>query len=354
MEPRKLLDKKLYEDEVQSQDSTDTAHSELIPYTESQSARESFAASSKAQSRRDTLASFGSSSNPPSGRKSTPPSDLASFAGESPDSPTHPTDLPSAPEEISLISPPLTPPPSLPARPPANPAIEKRIATPAVPHRPENSRENQPTSPARPPIARSSYLTSANLDLSPTSSVSSLQSDLIPQSKAHPRVQIDPKRSLVPAQRRPWSELTKVETEETTTHKKRKQNREGEDPASLFDDQEVYKVAHFIPKCSFTPAHLVEDTIQQQMVMNLPNLKIVIVRLVPGQRLDDFVNPDGDITGHILRSQKSKLHIKIHVNEHNFSQGDYFYVPRGNSLSLQNKSERLAVLLQLVVTKACD
>ena len=90
------------------------------------------------------------------------------------------------------------------------------------------------------------------------------------------------------------------------------------------------------------------------MAINVPGLKVVVLKLLPGQTIDPLVNPQGDMTGSILRSQRNMLQVRIHVNEHGFSQGDYFYVPRGNALTLSNKSERMSAILQLVITKNCD
>lgn len=175
----------------------------------------------------------------------------------------------------------------------------------------------------------------------------------LPGSKYRPRVLIS---STNTPERRPWSAVTLAEENTAkASRKRRKPDKDGGPPPSLFDDDpDVYKVAYFIPRTAFTPTHLVAAEIDQQMAINVPGLKVIVLKLLPGQTIDPLVNPQGDMTGSILRSQRNMLQVRIHVNEHGFSQGDYFYVPRGNALTLSNKSERMSAILQLVITKNCD
>lgn len=178
-----------------------------------------------------------------------------------------------------------------------------------------------------------------------------VKANAVPGPKSHPRVVIHQNET---PERRPWSEVIRG-NEETAKANRKKQKPDGNTPMSLFaDEPDVYKVAYFIPRSAFTPANLVAAEIDQQLALNVPGLKVIVLKLLPGQVMDSLVNPQGDITGSILRSQRGKLLVKIHSNEHGFSQGDYFFVPRGNALSLNNQSERMSAILQLVITKTCD
>ena len=354
-EKHKLLARKAYEEDLDSNQSSDTTLSDLIPFTESarpsmvsrlsvSGTRESISGS------RQTWASFGTS-DPPSARRSVPNSDLASFQGDP---------LPEEnSEELQAVEIEST-------------GERGEVQTQEVVATPKSSPEAAqyfPPRPATPAVsARFSFL--SNFDLSsgassPSHSQVSAQLSAspvpppsvqppkaqVPISKSRPRVLI---QSADTPERRPWSAVTQVEENTAKASRKRKKPDKDEGPRSLFDDDtDVYKVAYFIPRTAFTPTHLVAAEIDQQMAIHVPGLKVMVLKLLPGQTMEPLVNPQGDMTGSILRSQRNKLQVRVHTNEHGFSQGDYFYVPRGNALMLSNKSDRMSAILQLVITKNC-
>lgn len=350
-EKHKILQKKAYEEDLDSNQSSDTTLSHLIPFTES--ARPSIVSRlSVAGSResipgsRQTWVSFGAS-DPPSARRSVANSDLASFQGDPLPAPEENSEEIQGVEieEVAQIQPvpaETTPEPSpaavqhFPPR-PATPAVSSRFSflsnfdLSSGPSSPSNSQVSaQPALPSPPAVQSKAQL---------------------PVSKSRPRVLI---QSADTPERRPWSAVTRAEEETAKASRKRKKPDKDEAPRSLFeDDPDVYKVAYFIPRTAFTPTHLVAAEIDQQMAIHVPGLKVMVLKLLPGQAMEPLVNPQGDMTGSILRSQRNKLQVRVHTNEHGFSQGDYFYVPRGNALTLSNKSERMSAILQLVITKNC-
>lgn len=162
------------------------------------------------------------------------------------------------------------------------------------------------------------------------------------------RPQISPNLPSLP-DKRTWTDIKNAQGEGQDSYKSVRCSETG----IFFEPRKgLYQVSTFIPKTSFLDTDLVGlKNLTQKLVIDLPSVKMIELTLKPHDSFADFAIYDGYGTGCILRSQRNKVLIRIHTHEYCVSQGDSFFLPTGNSLSIANTAERLSVLLQLVLIK---
>lgn len=162
------------------------------------------------------------------------------------------------------------------------------------------------------------------------------------------RLEIEPNRPILP-DKRTWTDIKNAQGDEQNSYKPVRCS----EPGIFFEPRRgLYQVSTFIPKTSFLDTDLVGlANLTQKLVIDLPSVKMIELTLKPHENFADFTIYDGYGTGCILRSQRNKVLLRIHTHEYYISQGDSFFLPTGNSLSMANTAERLSVLLQLVLIK---
>ena len=162
------------------------------------------------------------------------------------------------------------------------------------------------------------------------------------------RLHIEPNGQVLP-DRRTWTDMKNGQGEGRESYK---QVRCAE-PGIFFEPRKgLYQVSTFIPKTSFVDTDLVGlSNLTQKLIIDLPSVKMIELTLKAQESFADFCISDGYGTGCILRSQRNKVLLRIHTHEYHVSQGDSFFLPTGNQLSITNTAERLSVLLQLVLIK---